>query len=53
MIFDLKLLNHCTPATALVHAESITADFDASTTNIFDFDKSSVINTILASSNKL
>ena len=34
----LKLLNHCSTATVLMHAVSITADFDASATNISDFD---------------
>ena len=43
--FDIDLLNHW-------HAVSITAHFDASTVNIFDFDEFSVINTIFASSNK-
>ena len=50
--FDIDLLNHCSPSTVLVHTVSITAHFDASTANIFDFDKFSVTNTIFASSNK-
>ena len=52
--FPVKLhvsfLNHFSPANVFVQAVSITADLDASATNISDLSSSSAIKTILISS---
>ena len=50
--FNINLLNHFSSATVLAHAVLITADFNASATNIFNFDRFSVVNTIFTSSSK-